>query len=77
MKSWLNGFFSLFIIGMLAFGIKNYVESQASAGHPGSSLNWDAVILFNILYSLGAAILLSPLSYFVIRRMSKQKMQDV
>lgn len=72
-KCWLNGFFSLFVISLFAFAIKNYIESQAIVISSGSSMNWDAVIIFNILYSLGAAILLSPISYFMIRKIKEFK----
>lgn len=75
-KSWLNGFLSLFVIGLFSFAIKSFFESRSVADNPGSSLNWDAVILFNFLYSLGAAILLSPVSYYMIKRISKLKEQD-
>lgn len=72
---WLQSFFSLFAICIIAFFAKNYFEAQATARNPGSSLNWDAVILFNILYSLGAALLFSPIGYSAIRWIADFKKQ--
>ncbi|WP_138416069.1 hypothetical protein [Aquibacillus sediminis] len=72
---WLTSVIALFVISLLAFSIKNYFEAQA-VNHPGASLNWDAIIIANILYSSGAAVLLSPLGYIVIKKIveKKQKM---
>ncbi|MBS4171729.1 hypothetical protein [Bacillus sp. FJAT-49736] len=74
---WLKGFISLFVISFFAFAIKNYFEAKAVANNPGSSLNWDAVILFNILYSLGAALLISPISYLAIKWIAQFKKQNI
>ncbi|MDC3416662.1 hypothetical protein [Aquibacillus salsiterrae] len=76
-KSWLNGFISLFVISLLAFAIKNYFEAKAIANNPGSGLNWESIIIFNILYSLGAAMLISPISYFAIKWISRFKKQTI
>jgi hypothetical protein len=76
-KYWLNSFISLFVISLLAFAIKNYFEAKAILNNPGSSLNWDAIIIFNILYSLGAALLISPISYFAIKWIAQFKKQNI
>ncbi|WP_085993969.1 hypothetical protein [Oceanobacillus senegalensis] len=73
MKHWLTASLALFVIGLLSFGIKNYFEARAVSGNPGGGLNWDAIILFNILYSLGAAFIVSPIGYFAIRWLSHYK----
>lgn len=73
LKCWLSGFISLFIISILSFAIKNYFQLQAISNNPGSSLNWDAVIIANIIYSLGAAILISPIGYFAIKKIVRFK----
>ncbi|MEN2466858.1 hypothetical protein [Ornithinibacillus sp. JPR2-1] len=72
---WVNSFIALFIIGFLTFLIRNYFQWRAVAHIEGSGLVWDAVILFNILYSLGAALVVSPIGYLVIKWIAQLKKQ--
>jgi hypothetical protein len=66
-KHWLNSFIVLLIVSLSAFTINSFVEANAIANHSRSSLNWDAVIIANILYSLVLALLFSPIGYLVIK----------
>ena len=70
---WLHGLGSLFVISLLAFTIKSYVEYQSVSDLPGRSLNWDAVILFNFIYLFGAALLVSPIGYYAIKWIGQVK----
>nr|WP_289038530.1 hypothetical protein [uncultured Allobacillus sp.] len=72
-KYWVNSFISLFVIGFVTFLIRNYFQWKAVAQIDGSGLVWDTVILFNILYSLGAALLISPIGYLVIKWIAQFK----
>ncbi|MFT4417015.1 hypothetical protein ACLM5H_24435 [Fredinandcohnia humi] len=75
---WIRAWLSLFIVGIIAFTIKTYFEARAIAVNPyGSTLNWDAVILFNILYSVGAAILFSPMGMYALQRLALYKKQQL
>jgi len=72
-KYWLIGLITLFGVGLFSFFIHNYLDYRAIRSQPGEVLNWDAIILFNILYSLGVALLFSPLSYFVLKEIAIRK----
>lgn len=74
-KKWINGFISIFVIGFVILLIRNFFQSKAIDNLEGNGLNWDAVILFNVLYSLGAALLISPIAYLVIKRIAQLKKQ--
>jgi hypothetical protein len=68
-KIWLKSFSALFLGSLLTFFNFNRMEGTFHFNrHSGSHLNWDAIITFNILYSLGIALAMSPLAYIVIKK---------
>ncbi|KAB8138113.1 hypothetical protein F9U64_06620 [Gracilibacillus oryzae] len=63
-KFWLISFLILFLIIGLAFTLQTLIEAEI---YNRQNVNWDGVILFNILYSLGLALILSPIGYVGIK----------
>jgi hypothetical protein len=75
--SWLSSFIALFAISFLSFAIYDYHKMMSNMAihsvRSDSTLNWDVIIIYNIYYSLGAALLMSPIGYFAVKWISEYK----